>query len=151
TGHAFDNQTYTRAEVLAFAPPTPTISGTAQEGQTLTADATTNDADPTINYQWEESASASFTTFTSIGTNSATYVVQPSDVGSFIRVVASTNLSDNSQTATGTSSATAAVAPATPTLTAPTALTVTANSSIALNVSETPFAPSDPVSITIGG
>ena len=53
-------------------------------------------------------SSSSFATVTNIGTNSATYVVQPSDVGSFIRVVATTNDPDNAQSATATSLVTGA-------------------------------------------
>ena len=108
--HAFDSQTFTRAEVLAFAAATVTISGTAQQGQTLTANAATNDADATINYQWEESTSATFDSFTDIGTNSATYTAQAGDVNDHIRVVATTSDPDNPQTAAATSAATGPVA-----------------------------------------
>ena len=73
------------------------------EGQVLTASAVTNDSDATINYQWRELSSPAFTTFTNIGTNSASYVVQESDVGSFIRVVATTSDPDSSESATVTS------------------------------------------------
>ena len=57
------------------------------------------------------SSSAAFTTFTDIGSNSANYVVQESDVGSFIRVVATTSDPDNPQSATATSSVTGAAFP----------------------------------------
>ena len=80
-----------------------------QVGQTLTASATTNDADATINYQWEESSSSSFGTFTDIGGNSASYTVQNADLGGYIRVVATTSDPDNTQTATATSAVTGAV------------------------------------------
>src|SRR5262249_26173574 len=41
-----DGVTWTRAQIFSFATPaTLTISGTAKEGQTLTANAATNDAD----------------------------------------------------------------------------------------------------------
>ncbi len=121
TANAFATESYTRAELFAFAnpaiAPAVTISGTAQEGQTLMAVATTNDTDATILYQWEESTSSSFATFTDIGTDtdSPTYTVQASDVGSFIRVVATTSDTDNSNTpASATSAATAVVVAASP-------------------------------------
>src|SRR5581483_877491 len=51
TGHVFNNTSYTRADIFAFAPTGVVISGQAQEGQTLTANTVTNDTDATINYQ----------------------------------------------------------------------------------------------------
>ncbi|HEX4458524.1 MAG TPA: hypothetical protein VIA18_11175, partial [Polyangia bacterium] len=87
-------------------------------GQTLTASAATNDTDATINYQWEKSSSAAFTSFTNVGTNSANYVVQTADAGAFIRVVATTSDPDNSQSATVTSQVTAVIEAA-PTVTTP--------------------------------
>ena len=113
TAHAFNDQTYTRAELLAFSAAEPTIAGTAQAGQTLNANAATNDADATVHYQWEESNSASFTTFADIGTDSANYTVQGTDIGSYIRVVATTSDPDNT-TATANSTATARVTSSSP-------------------------------------
>src|SRR5262249_5350183 len=101
--------TWTRAELFSFATPTTvTISGTAKEGQTLTANAATNDADATIHYQWQKS-SDNFLHATNIGTDSSTYVVQEADEGFKIRVVASTSDRDNSSTASATSNATSPV------------------------------------------
>jgi FecR protein/Bacterial Ig-like domain len=111
---------WTRAEVLSFAiPTTVTISGLAKEGQTLTANAATNDADATIHYQWERSDDGSFSVghTTNIGTDSSTYVVQEADEGSKIRVVATTSDADNSGTASATSNATAAVIDKAPSIT----------------------------------
>ena len=99
---------WTRVDIGAFTSPGVALNVAAGQsplvGQTLTASASTNDNDATINYQWQESSSASFATVTNIGTNSATYVVQPSDEGSFIRVVATTSDPDNAQSAIATSS-----------------------------------------------
>ena len=108
TGTIFTNGvTWTRVDIGAFTSPGVALNVAAGQsplvGQTLTASASTNDSDATINYQWQESSSASFATVTNIGTNSATYVVQPSDEGSFIRVVATTSDPDNAQSATATS------------------------------------------------
>ena len=88
TGHVFNSQTYTRAEIMTFSNDGVIVTGTAQQGQTLTAQTATNDVNATISYQWEESSSSSFTSFTDMGTNSAVYQVQSGDVGDFIRVVA---------------------------------------------------------------
>ena len=58
SGHVFDNSTAARGEIQAIDDPgnNITILGTPVEGQTLTANTSTNDADATINYQWQESA-----------------------------------------------------------------------------------------------
>ena len=107
TGTEFDSSTSVRAGVFASSSPSVGITGTAQEGQTLAAVAVTNDADATINYQWQESNNG--TTWTNIGTNSSTYTVQEADEGYNIRVVGTTSDPDNSQSATATSAPTASV------------------------------------------
>ena len=107
-GTVFDNTTYTRADIFGFGNTGVVITGQAQQGQTLTANTSTNDADATINYQWEHSSDG--TNWTNIGTNSATYVVQESDEGDQIRVVASMSDPDSTQPpATATSAATGPV------------------------------------------
>ena len=121
------------------------------EGQTLTASAVTNDSDATINYQWQESSSPSFATFTDIGTNSPSYVVQKSDVGSFIRVAGTTSDPDNPQSATVISRVMGTVLPAAPMLSAPASLAVNEDGTVALSITETQFSPNDTVSITITG
>ena len=109
TGHVFNSQTYTRAEIMTFSNDGVIVTGTAQQGQTLTAETATNDVNAKMSYQWEESSSSSFTSFTDMGTNSATYQVQSGDVGDFIRVVATATDSATAQAATATSTATAQV------------------------------------------
>ncbi|WP_407177237.1 FecR domain-containing protein [Bradyrhizobium sp. STM 3562] len=89
TGHIFDNVTYTRADIFAFGRTDVIISGQALEGQTLTANTTTNEDDASIHYQWQHSNDGGHT-WTDIGTDSATYLVQESDEGSAIRVEATT-------------------------------------------------------------
>ena len=108
TAHAFNNQTYTRAELFAFAAPTVTISGTAQEGQTLTAIAVTNDADATINYQWMENSGpgGSFQDISGAGPG-PTYTLQDGDEGFKIEVVATVQ-NDNGVTVSQTSAQSAA-------------------------------------------
>ena len=105
----FDDQTFTRAQIMSFSNDGVIITGAAEEGQTLTAETVTNDPNATINYQWEESANSSFSSgsVTDIGTDSATYVVQQSDENDYIRVVATTSDPSNPQpAATATSAAT---------------------------------------------
>ena len=94
--------------------------------------------------------SASFATFTDIGADSASYTVQGSDVGDYIRVVATTN--DISNPATAMSAVTGAVLPTAPVLSiADHALSVNEEGSVALGISEMPANQSDPVTITING
>jgi hypothetical protein len=92
--------------VLDAAPTviTPTISGMAQEGQTLSASARSGQSDNPVTYAWYSSADG----YTNpIGTG-ATYVVQEADEDSNIEVKA-TATNDNGATVSATSGATAAV------------------------------------------
>jgi hypothetical protein len=107
TGHAFNNTTYTRAGIYAYAPMAAVVTGQAEEGQTLTANTVTNDGDTTINYQWQHSSDG--THWSNIGSNSATYAVQESDEGLLIRVTASTADADSTKTISVSSAPTAAV------------------------------------------
>ena len=145
---------WTRVDIGAFTNPGVGLNvGAGQsplEGQTLTASATTNDSDATLHYQWQESSSPSFTTFTDIGSDSSSYVVQESDVGSFIRVVASTSDPDNSQSATATSQVTGAVTPVAPALSVSN-VTLSEDSSAGFPITVTPFNPNDPIGISISG
>jgi hypothetical protein len=108
-----DGVDWTRVDVGAFTSTGVGLNVASGQsplvGQTLTASASTNDSEATIHYHWEKSSSSSFGTFTTIGTDSASYVVQDSDAGSFIRVVATTSDPDNSQTAAATSAVTGTV------------------------------------------
>ena len=150
TATEFGSSTFVRAGVFASSSPSVGLTGAAREGATLTAVAVTNDSDATINYQWEESTSPSFTTFTDIGTNSATYVVQEADVGSFIRVVGTTSDPDNSQSATATSQATGAIAAVAPSLSV-SGVTLSEDNSAGFPITITPFNPNDPIEVTISG
>jgi hypothetical protein len=77
---------------------TVSISGTAQVGQTLTANTSYLYGSGTISYQWKRNGIAN------IGTNSSTYAVQSSDVGSTISVTVTR--SGNSGSVTSSSTAT---------------------------------------------
>jgi len=124
TGTIFtDGVDWTRADLVALTSSGVGLNVGAgqsvQVGQTLTASATTNDSDATLNYQWEESSSSSFGSFTDIGSNSSNYTVQASDLGDYIRVVATASDPDNPQSATATSAVTGTVLDASPTVTVP--------------------------------
>ena len=124
TGTMFtEGETFARVDVGAFVSSGVGLNVGANEpvqvGQTLTASATTNDPDATINYQWEESSSSSFSSFIDIGSNSSSYTLQNTDLGDYIRVVATTSDPDNTQTATATSAVTGAVLDVPPTVTVP--------------------------------
>ena len=95
------------------------ITGTAQEGQTLTASANAGQSDNPVGYEWMEN-SGSGGTYQNIddGTD-ATYQVKEGDEGFKIEVVA-TATNDNGATVSQTSAATAAVVDAAPTVTTPT-------------------------------
>ena len=83
-----------------------TVSGTAQEGQKLTATAVANDADAVVSYQWQ---SLSGTTWSNIsGATTSTYTATEGDEGHQLRVVATSTDSDGGGT-TANSSATASV------------------------------------------
>jgi hypothetical protein len=92
--------------VLDAAPTvtTPMITGTAQEGQTLTAAATAGQSDNPVSYAWYSSADG-YTT--AIGSG-ATYLVSEADEGNTIEVKA-TATNQQGLTATQTSAATATV------------------------------------------
>ena len=91
------------------------ISGTAQEGQTLTATAAVaNDSDATVTYQWQANHGSGFVNIASA--TGLSYVVQEADEGATLRIVATSTDSDGSGT-TATSAATAAVTDIAPTLT----------------------------------
>ena len=93
---------------------TPTITGTATEGQTLTASASSGQSDNPVTYAWYSSAD----NYTNpIGTGS-TYLVQEGDEGFTIEVKA-TATNDNGVTVSATSATTSAVLDAAPTITTP--------------------------------
>src|SRR6266851_3190256 len=124
-----------RTATLLSADPTvttPTITGTATEGQLLTASATAGQVDNTVTYAWYSSAD-SFTT--AIGTGS-TYTVKEADEAHTIEIRA-TATNDNGLTVTSAfSTATATVLDADPTVTTPT-ITGTATEGQLLTASAT--------------
>jgi hypothetical protein len=94
---------------------TPIITGTAQEGQTLTATAAAaNDSDATVAYQWQQNISGTWTNIS--GATGLSYTVTEANEGRTLRVVATSSDPDGAGT-TATSVATAAVTDISPTLT----------------------------------
>ena len=83
----------------------PSITGTAAQGQTLSANSGTWSGSPTYSYQWESCNPSA--TCTNVGTNSATYLVASSDAGNtLVVVVTATNTAGS---ASATSAATSVV------------------------------------------
>src|SRR5262249_28224046 len=99
--------TQTMQVIVAPLAPTLTISGTAQEGQTLTASAVSTDGDVTIGYQWQSSSDGQ--TWTNIpGATGSTYTARESDERLLLRISATATDSEGNSTF-ATSAPTAAV------------------------------------------
>ena len=95
-------------ELAPIAVTPPTITGTAQQGQTLTATpGTWTAADATFTYQWEKCDAAGANCVAVAGATAQTYLVAPTDVGAtFVVVVTAAN---RFGAPTGTSTATPVV------------------------------------------
>ena len=106
--------------VLDAAPMVtpPTISGIAQEGQTLTASAIAGQSDNTISYQWMENNGTDGTYQNISGAAASTYLVTEADEGFNIEVVA-TVTNDNGVAASAASAPTTVVLDSAPTVTTP--------------------------------
>jgi hypothetical protein len=71
---------------VGVAPPT--VTGTAQQGQTLTATpGTWSAADATVGYQWQRCDPTGANCTAVPGATTSTYAVTPTDVGTTLRVV----------------------------------------------------------------
>ncbi|HLH92034.1 MAG TPA: hypothetical protein VKX28_26680 [Xanthobacteraceae bacterium] len=149
TGHVFDSQTYTRALLFSTAAKAAQISGTAQEGQTLTASVGANDGDLALAYQWQRSTDNGNTWSSIAGATNATYVVQEADENAVLRVAISATDPDDPGAVAGTvfSSATAKVVDAAPTVNTP-VITGNAQEGQMLTVSATTGDLDDPVNYT---
>ena len=82
-----------KAQLVPAALSAPTVSGTAQQGQTLTAAPGSWSNTPTsFAYQWQDCDTAGTTCTDIAGATASTYAVQASDVGKTLRVnVTATN------------------------------------------------------------
>ncbi len=126
----------------------PVISGTAQEGQTLTATAAVANepTETTITYQWQADHGSGFVDIS--GATGLSYLVKEADEGAPLRLVATSADGDGSGT-TATSAATSAVIDAAPSLTVPVisgtaqeGQTLTATAAVPTN----PLRPRSPIS-----
>src|SRR5258707_582240 len=94
---------------------TPIISGSAIEGQVLTASASANDADATVTYQWFSSADG-YTTAIATGAN---YTVAEGDESHTLKAVATATDVTGGTLVSATSAATAIVTDATASVSTP--------------------------------
>src|SRR5215211_4343642 len=103
----------TTTDLPATNTAPPTISGTAQDGQTLTADkGTWSGTDPiTYAYQWRRCDSAGNNCGNIAGATGTTYTLAPADVGSTVRVVVTGSNAAGSSSATSTATAVVVAAP----------------------------------------
>jgi hypothetical protein len=150
-GGSVANSAATKAVVDVTPTLSVTLTGTAQEGQTLTLTPTlTTDADGgTSAYQWQAKIGTVWTNIA--GATGTTYTVAEADEGHQLRATA-TFTDDTAHTVTANSTATAAVTDAPPSLTiASNALTVAAGGSVAMGVSVSTPDADDTVSVKITG
>jgi sugar lactone lactonase YvrE len=102
------------ASVPSNAIP-PTISGTAQDGQTLTVSTGTWDGTQPLSYtyQWQSCDSLGESCLSVTGATSASYTLAPSDVGDTLEVmVTATNTLGSTTSTSAATMAVAAIAPA---------------------------------------
>jgi hypothetical protein len=125
------------------------ISGTAQDGQTLTAIAIANDGDAVVSFQWQRLLGGTWTDIT--GATSSSYVVGDPDEGHRLRVMA-TSADDDGGGASAISTTTALVTDPAPTLTiANSSVFVAVGKSVPLSINVAGFDPDDSVRVTIAG
>jgi len=119
--HGSNPATSSQTAVVVGLPPTnttlPTISGTAGQGQTLTAANGTWTNTPTgYAYQWRRCDSSGASCADISSATAGTYVPVPADVGSTIRVVVTASNSYGSASATSAQTAVVGVPPSNPSL-----------------------------------
>jgi hypothetical protein len=113
------------AAAAQYAPSntgSPTITGTAQDGSTLTANTGTwsSSANVTYAYQWQRCNATGAACIAIAGATAQTYVVQTADVGNTLRVVVTATNPDGSTSANSANTA-VVTAKSTQGTTAPTA------------------------------
>jgi PKD repeat protein len=125
----------------------PTISGTAQSGQTLTANpGTWTGTQPiTYGYQWQRCDSSGANCNAITGATGTTYAVVSGDVGSTLRVAVTATNSVNSSTATSNATAVVQSASAPPSNTAPPTISGTTQQGQTLSASPGSWSGSQPI------
>jgi hypothetical protein len=138
------------ASVIDIAPTlSVSISGTAQDGQTLNATAIANDADASISLQWQQLINGTWTDI--VGATASSYLIDETNEGRRLRVSAKSADPDGGGI-TVNSAATAPVADPPPTLTiASSSLFVAAGGSVSLPISVAGFDADDKVSVRVAG
>jgi YVTN family beta-propeller protein len=134
--------------ITASAPAdsaAPSISGTAQQGQTLTASNGTWSGNPTYSYQWQDCDSSGSNCASISGATGQSYTLTGSDVGSRVRVIVTATNSGGPTPAN--SAATAAISATPATSTTPGTTTSTPPST---TTSATGTSPVDAVTIAPG-
>ena len=139
------------AVVHAVAPANtsaPTISGTAQQGQTLTASTGTWSGTQPISYayQWRRCDTNGANCVDIIPAGTQTYTLTSSDVGSTIRIRVTATNSVGSSTANSAQTAIVAAPPAPPTNTSPPTISGTAQQGQTLTASTGTWSGTQPIS-----
>jgi hypothetical protein len=95
------SSTASQAQYAPSNTAAPSVSGTAQEGQTLTASTGTwnSSSSTTYAYQWQRCNSTGAACSDISGANNQTYTVSAADVGNRVRVVVTARNSDGSSSA----------------------------------------------------
>ncbi len=138
--------------VVAPAAPAntalPTISGTALDGQTLTATSGTWTGTPTVTYtyQWRRCDAAGAACADIAGATSSTYTQVPADIGGTIRVVVTGTNAGGS--ASATSAQTGAVGAAPPVNTTLPTISGTARDSVTLSATTGTWTGTPPIGFT---
>lgn len=101
TGGIAQSTTAAQAQYAPSNTGAPTISGTAQEGQTLTANTGTwsSSSNVTYSYQWQRCNSSGAACVDVSGATSQQYAVVAADVGNKLRVVVTATNTDGSSRA----------------------------------------------------
>jgi hypothetical protein len=142
-GTATTTSTPTTSTPATTSPPT--VSGTPQDGQTLTATSGSWSGSPTAYaYAWQRCDSTGAACAGISAATSSSYPVQPADVGSTLRVAVTATNSAGSSTAASAATAAVSAAPAPAPSPTPTAQTVTFSGSL------NPGNPTRNFSITVG-
>jgi hypothetical protein len=139
-------------DIVVTVPPAntalPTISGTALEGQTLTADPGTWSGTQPISYayQWRRCDNAGANCSDISGETGASHTLTAADVGATIRVTATASNAGGTTNANSDATAVVASAPAAPSNTAPPTISGTAQEGQTLTADAGTWSGTQPIS-----